>query len=73
MNNESASPVKSPTSVKVNKLDKNIFARKNSIEETGKKKKEYVPVIIDKAAFERTKCAFEKEKREEEERQNQIR
>ena len=65
--------MKSPTSVKVNKLDKNIFARNNSIEEAGKKKKEYVPIIIDKDAFERTKCAFEKEKREEEERQNQIR
>ena len=33
-----------------------------------KKKKEYIPVIIDKDAFERTCKLFEKEKREEEER-----
>ena len=65
--------MKSPTNIKVNKLDKNILARNQSIEETAKKKKEYIPVIIDKDAFERTKCAFEKEKIEEEERQNQIR
>ena len=72
-NNDSASPpIKSPV-VQVNKLDKNIFNRNNLIEDKEKKKKEYVPVIIDKDAFERTKCAFEKEKKEEEERQNQIR
>ena len=71
--NESASPsVKTPI-VHVNKLDANIFNKKSTTEESGKKKKEYVPVIIDKDAFERTKCAFEKEKIEEEERQNQVR
>ena len=73
ISNESASPNAKPPIIQVNKLDKSIFTRNKSIEEAGKKKKEYVPVIIDKDAFERTKCAFEKEKIEEEERQNQIR
>merc|ERR1712110_1273458 len=37
-----------------------------------KRKKEYVPVIIDKAAFERTVDMFEKEKKEKEENEQRI-
>ena len=66
------SPIKTPQP-QVNKLNSNIFNQKSSEEEKPKKKKEYVPIIIDRDAFERTKCAFEKEKREEEERINQER
>ena len=46
---------------------------KKQHKEKSKKKKEYVPIIIDRDAFERTKCTFEKEKKEEEERINQER
>ena len=66
------SPIKTPQP-QVNKLTSNIFNQKSNEEEKPKKKKEYVPIIIDRDAFERTKCAFEKEKREEEERINQER
>merc|ERR1712226_1415877 len=50
-----------------------IFNDKKEEELKPNKKKEYVPVIIDKAAFERTVGMFEKEKKEEEERkQNEL-
>lgn len=57
----------SPTPI-VNKLDPNKYLQnaEGAIKEI--KKKEYVPVIIDKAAFERTVGMFEKERQEEEER-----
>ena len=51
----------------VNKLDPNKFLQ-NTENKDQKKKKEYIPVIIDKAAFERTVGVFEKERQEEEER-----
>ena len=69
---ENDSPVTKTPLPKVNKLNQNLFAQK-SVEEEVPKKKEYVPIIIDRDAFERTKFAFEKEKKEEEERQNQLR
>ena len=68
---------KEPSSAKlttpVNKLNTSLFTQKSNDEDKTKKKKEYVPIIIDRDAFERTKSAFEKEKREEEEKQNQLR
>ena len=57
----------------MNKLNTALFTQKSNDEDKTKKKKEYVPIIIDRDAFERTKSAFEKEKREEEEKQNQLR
>ena len=74
VNEATTSPIKSPLP-QVNKLNHNVFEQISvGVEEDKvKRKKEYVPIIIDRDAFERTKCSFEKEKREEEERQNQIR
>ena len=72
VNEATTSPIKSPLP-QVNKLNHNVFEQKSVEEDKVKRKKEYVPIIIDRDAFERTKCSFEKEKREEEERQNQIR
>merc|ERR1712032_149121 len=64
VSNESASPNAKPPIIQVNKLDKSIFTRNKSIEEAGKKKKEYVPVIIDKDEIAET---LQKIKRQEEE------
>ena len=72
VNEATTSPIKSPLP-HVNKLNHNVFEQISVEEDKVKRKKEYVPIIIDRDAFERTKCSFEKEKREEEERQNQIR
>ena len=66
-------PVSAKVTPQVNKLNPTLFTQKSVDEEKTKKKKEYVPIIIDRDAFERTKNAFEKEKREEEERQNKLR
>ena len=67
-------PVSAKVTPQVNKLNPTLFTQKSVVdEEKTKKKKEYVPIIIDRDAFERTKSAFEKEKREEEEKQNQLR
>merc|ERR1711915_389771 len=49
-----------------------LFAEQKDEEPVPRKKKEYVPVIIDKAAFERTVGMFEKEKKEEEENERII-
>merc|ERR1712098_791216 len=65
------SPIKTPLP-QVNKLADNIFAQKKNEDEKQKKKKEYFPIIIDRDAFDRTKLAFEKEKKEEEERAAQM-
>ena len=64
----SSAEVTSPTQQVVNKLDPNKFLQQTEQSKETAKKKEYIPVIIDKAAFERTVGLFEKEKREEEER-----
>merc|ERR1712111_151683 len=61
------SSIKTPQ-LQINKLNQNIFNQKCSEDEKSKKKKEYVPIIIDRDAFERTKCTFEKEMEEEKER-----
>ena len=66
-------PVSAKVTPQVNKLNPTLFTQKSVDEEKTKKKKEYVPIIIDRDAFERTKNAFEKEKKEEEERQNKLR
>ena len=54
----------------VNKLDPSKFKQMET-QRRDSVKKEYVPVIIDKAAFERTTRMFEKEQREEEEKLRQ--
>ena len=66
-------PVSAKITPQVKKLNPTFLSQKSVDEEKTKKKKEYVPIIIDRDAFERTKNAFEKEKKEEEERQNQMR
>ena len=66
-------PLSAKVTPQVNKLNPTLFTQKSVDEEKTKKKKEYVPIIIDRDAFERTKNAFEKEKIEEEERQNKLR
>ena len=58
------------TSPTVSKLDPNKFLASNQNKEQ-QKKKEYIPVIIDKAAFERTVGVFEKERLEEEMRRKE--
>ena len=69
---------KEPTSARsapanVKKLNPmKIFNDNKEDEAKTKKKKEYVPVIIDKAAFERTVDMFEKEKREKEQNEQRI-
>ena len=64
---ESVEPLK-PRPKKVGKLDAvKRFEAEKEVEEV--KKKEYVPVVIDKDAFERTMCRFENYKDEEEERE----
>ena len=67
----SVSPIKTQLP-QVNKLASNIFDKKKNEDENQKKKKEYVPIIIDRDAFDRTKLAFEKQKKEEEERVAQL-
>merc|ERR1712106_140102 len=73
--NEKVSPAVKSAPPQIQKLNPNKFVVEQKEEETKpRKKKEYVPVIIDKAVFERTVGMFEKEKREEEEKkQNELR
>ena len=52
---------------KVGKLETTKLFEETKSQET--KKKEYVPIVIDKDAFERTMCRFENYKDEEEERE----
>jgi len=60
----------SPDRITVNKLDPTKFLQQD--ESSAPKKKEYVPVIIDKAAFERTVGIFENENKEEEEQDKYV-
>merc|ERR1712106_266933 len=71
--NEKASPAVKSAPPQVQKLNPiKMFAEQKEEDPPTRKKKEYVPVIIDKAAFERTCGMFEKEKREEEEEKKRI-
>merc|ERR1712130_744941 len=56
----------------VRKLNPIKIFNEQKEEEKKPKKKEYVPVIIDKAAFERTVGMFEKEKQEKEDNEKRI-
>ena len=56
----------------VRKLNPIKIFNEQKEEEKKPKKKEYVPVIIDKAAFERTVGMFEKEKKEKEDNEKRI-
>ena len=77
--NESFSPDKNIPDIKsappqVGKLNTTKIFSESRNEDVKQKKKEYVPIIIDKDAFERTAKMFEKEKREKEDQQkNEIR
>ena len=71
MGNDTSSAEVNTTTPVVNKLDPSKFQQMETQRRDSIKKKEYIPVIIDKAAFERTVGMFEKEKREEEEKLRQ--
>eukprot|EP00092_Neocalanus_flemingeri_P039775 GFUD01043315.1.p1 GENE.GFUD01043315.1~~GFUD01043315.1.p1 ORF type:complete len:2211 (+),score=819.60 GFUD01043315.1:247-6879(+) len=73
--NEKVSPAVKSAPPQIQKLNPiKLFTEQKEEEIKPRKKKEYVPVIIDKAAFERTVGMFEKERREEEEKkQNELR